>query len=71
MVVSSKNWSYDFSKILKTTWALKLEKYKSVGIWTMIGGIPNVGKSNIINNLWVMSKSYKNNDVAVTSNWPC
>lgn len=29
----------------------------------MVGGVPNVGKSNIINNLRVLSKDFKNNNV--------
>ena len=29
----------------------------------MVGGVPNVGKSNIINNLRVLSKDFKNNYV--------
>ena len=71
MAVSSKERRYDFSNILKFSKLVKTEKYKTVGIWMMAGGIPNVGKSNIINNLRVLSKSYKNNKVTKTYNKPC
>ena len=69
--VSSITRGYDFSSILKSTRIVKTEKYKSTGIWLMIGGMPNVGKSNIINSLRVMSKSFKNNQITVTTSKPC
>lgn len=34
-------------------------KFKTVGTWCMIGGIPNVGKSTIINTFRTMSKDLK------------
>ena len=71
MAISSKERRFDFSKILKYSKLLKSEKYKTVGIWMMAGGIPNVGKSNIINNLRVLSKSFKSNKVTKTYNKPC
>lgn len=69
--ISSKNRGFDFQKILKSSRTLKTEKYGSVGFWMMIAGIPNVGKSNIINGLRIVSKDFKNNTVTKTSNRPC
>ena len=69
--VSSKERGFDFSKILKLTRTVKSEKYSSVGLWIMIGGMPNVGKSNVINGLRILSKNFNNNQVSKTSNKPC
>jgi len=69
--ISSKSRGFDFTSILKLSRTVKVEKYGSVGLWMMIGGMPNVGKSNIINSLRVVSKSFKNNEVTRTTNRPC
>jgi ribosome biogenesis GTP-binding protein YlqF len=45
-------------------------KYKTVGLWMMIGGMPNVGKSTIINNLRESSLSNKK-AIAKTAPLPC
>ena len=37
----------------------------------MIAGIPNVGKSNIINNMRVISKDFKTNQVSRSHSKPC
>ena len=37
----------------------------------MIGGVTNVGKSNIINGLRIRSKSFKTNSVQKSNNRPC
>lgn len=71
LAISAKERRYDFSKILKATRAIKKERYSSVGLWMMIGGVPNVGKSNIINNLRVESKKFEHNQVAKSHSKVC
>lgn len=71
LAVSAKERRYDFSKILKATRTVKKEKFSSVGLWMMIGGVPNVGKSNIINNLRVQSKKFEQNQVARSHSKVC
>ena len=71
MAISSKERRYDFDSVLKNIKTVKQEKYSSVGLWMMIGGVPNVGKSNIINNLRVLSKSFKNNQVSKSHGKAC
>ncbi len=61
LTTSSKDRNFDFNRILKYSKTLKTEKFNTVGLWMMAGGIPNVGKSNIINNLRVLSKGFRNN----------
>ncbi|CAG9310647.1 MTG1 [Blepharisma stoltei] len=47
-------------------------KFKTVGSWMMIGGVPNVGKSSIINSLRRKSKAFNSNkEVATTGPEPC
>lgn len=45
-------------------------KYKTVGLWMMIGGMPNVGKSTIINNLRESTLSNKK-AIAKATPLPC
>lgn len=71
LTVSAKERRYDFCKILKATRAVKKERYSSVGLWMMIGGVPNVGKSNIINNLRVQAKAFENNQVTRSHSKVC
>ena len=48
-------------------------KFKTIGNWMMVGGIPNVGKSTIINSLRKQESSIKHNrkSGAKTGNVPC
>lgn len=69
--ISSNNRGFDFSRILKSTRTVRSEKYGSVGLWLMLAGMPNVGKSQIINGLRTNCKSFKNNTVSKSSNKPC
>eukprot|EP01022_Parablepharisma_sp_SALTPOND_P015527 TRINITY_DN2203_c0_g1_i1.p3 TRINITY_DN2203_c0_g1~~TRINITY_DN2203_c0_g1_i1.p3 ORF type:complete len:309 (-),score=38.34 TRINITY_DN2203_c0_g1_i1:193-1119(-) len=43
-------------KLLSTIRKLAAPEFKSIGSWLMIGGVPNVGKSTIINSLRKTSK---------------
>ena len=69
--VSSKQRSFDFQKLLGFSRSLKIEKHSTVGLWAMVGGMPNVGKSSLINSLRVLSKSFERNDVAKSTAKPC
>lgn len=69
--VSSKERKFDFQKILPFCQSLKQSKYQSTGIWMMLGGVPNVGKSNIINNMRVQSKKFRNNQVSRSNGKAC
>lgn len=46
-------------------------KFKTVGMWMMVGGVPNVGKSSIINAFRSHSNSFTNNSPAKTGPKPC
>lgn len=46
-------------------------KFKTVGMWMMIGGVPNVGKSSVINAFRTNSKDFDNNSPAKTGPQPC
>ena len=50
MPISAKEGT-NLSKIVKYLEERKSIKYNSIGSWLMIGGMPNVGKSTIINSL--------------------
>ena len=46
-------------------------KFKTVGSWIMVGGVPNVGKSSIINSFRKYSKGFQNNNPAKIGPEPC
>jgi ribosome biogenesis GTPase A len=46
-------------------------KFKTVGSWMMVGGVPNVGKSSVINAFRSYSKDFANNSPAKTGPKPC
>jgi mitochondrial GTPase 1 len=46
-------------------------KYKTVGSWIMIGGVPNVGKSSIINSFRAHSRGFYNANPTKTGPEPC
>lgn len=47
------------------------EKYKTGGQWFLLAGMPNCGKSNIINGLRISSKHFNSNHVAKSSDKAC
>jgi len=58
MFASAKT-SQNINKIIDLIIRENNPKFKTVGTWCMIGGIPNVGKSTIINTFRTMSKDLK------------
>ena len=58
-VFASAKTSQNINKIMDFAIRENNPKFKTVGTWCMIGGIPNVGKSTIINTFRTMSKDLK------------
>lgn len=56
---ASAKTSQNVQKIVDLVKRENNPKFKTVGTWCMIGGIPNVGKSTIINTFRTMSKDLK------------
>jgi ribosome biogenesis GTPase A len=50
---------------------IKNEKYQTAGQWFLIAGMPNCGKSNIINGLRISSKHFNSNHVSKSSDKAC
>jgi ribosome biogenesis GTPase A len=58
-IYSSAKTSQNINKIIDLVIRDKNPKFKTVGTWCMIGGIPNVGKSTTINAFRTLSKDLK------------
>ncbi len=58
-IFASAKTSQNINKIIDLIVRQNNPKFKTVGTWCMIGGIPNVGKSTIINTFRTMSKDLK------------
>ena len=69
--INSKFRKLEFTEILSKCKEIKNEKYKSAGQWFLLAGMPNCGKSNIINGLRISSKNFNSNHVARSSDRPC
>lgn len=59
-------------KILQKVKELRPAKYNTVGMWMMVGGMPNVGKSTILNTLRNISKTPETKkNIVKTGPLPC
>ena len=67
--------SVNINKLLKMLSESCPTKFKTVGAWVMIGGIPNIGKSTLINSLRakdpVIGVNRSNRSGARTGGQPC
>lgn len=70
IAVSAEN-KKNISKILGLAKSIKPIKYNTVGMWLMIGGMPNVGKSSIINALRKQATTLSHKDVTKATSTPC
>jgi len=59
--MSSAN-AKNVKKLLETIKETSPPKFQTVGTWAMIGGVPNVGKSSIINALRKQTKDFPNSN---------
>lgn len=69
--INSKLRKLDFADILSRCKSVRDEKYSTAGQWFMLAGMPNCGKSNIINGLRISSKHFNSNRVARSSDKAC
>lgn len=69
--INSKHRLLQFNQILQKCRENKVEKYGSAGQWFMIAGMPNCGKSNIINSIRINSKAFNSNHVAKSHDKAC
>ena len=54
---------HNLTAMLKTAEKIAPAKYKTVGTWMMVGGIPNTGKSSIINTLRKKSQDFDKSSI--------
>lgn len=60
------------NNIIERARKVRKEKFSTVGLWVMIGGMPNVGKSTIINKLRNKAASLdKKTSIVKTGPLPC
>lgn len=69
--MDAKMRKLDMPELISSCRKYSNEKFSTVGMWMMVGGIPNVGKSAIVNGLRVLAKNFENNAVSKSSPKPC
>ena len=62
---------FEFPEILSKCKEVRGERYKTTGQWFLLAGMPNCGKSNIINGLRISSKQFNSNHVTRSSDKAC
>ena len=62
---------FDFTEILSKCREVRAERFRTTGQWFLLAGMPNCGKSNVINGLRISSKQFNSNHVTRSSDKAC
>lgn len=71
VILYSAQTNQNINGLLKYIKDATPNKFQTVGTWMMIGGVPNVGKSSIINKFRLFSKGFYNSSPAKIGPEPC
>lgn len=71
IIMYSATTNQNINTLLKLVKEIAPAKFQTVGSWMMIGGVPNVGKSSIINSFRAHTRGFTNKSPAKIGPEPC